>query len=341
MTQNTFDLVSYYANLLIIQYIGRVRAYATVFAQAAPIIMPQITIETVTFPVVPTSGSTPLTYNGSSTSAINWNDSTATIQAKLQQLALNTILGGDAFTATFAEYILGGDAFTTIFTENIDGGDATGFGLSSILVTGSIASGTLTITFNGVTPPAALLGLGTNTLSGPFGAVVPIITETDLSLPLAVQAAYNLIGPSPAQGKQLDVLGKYTGVSRTGNGFTAQVTLDDSDFLSLIQMAVVRNNSGSSLSDIQALLFQFFPGIVTVTDYQDMFISFEIDSGIGSPELIELFVTEGLLPVPMGVGYDIIIFDSVDPFVFADGVGEGFGDSTDPTVGGELSYVLI
>lgn len=178
-------------------------------------------------------------------------------------------------------------------------------GLGSLTVTGSIASLSLYMTFTGVIAPALSLVLVSNTLS-PASTIS--ITETDLTLPLAVQNAYNLLGDDTAVGVQLDVLGEYVGVTRSGLGFATNtpITLDDSDFLSLIKMAIIRNTSGSSLSTIQTLLNKFFPGEMFVVDSKLMFLTFIISSEVGSQDLVQLFVTEGLLPVPMAVGYNVI-----------------------------------
>lgn len=119
-------------------------------------------------------------------------------------------------------------------------------------------------------------------------------------LPDQVQNAFNMDGT--AVGVQLDVLGKYAGVSRTGFGLTGQpITLDDDDFFTLIKLAILTNSSGSDLATIQKLLNEFFPGELFVFDHKEMRMSYLIDSDVGSQELIQLFITEGLLPKPMGV----------------------------------------
>lgn len=138
--------------------------------------------------------------------------------------------------------------------------------------------------------------------------VTPVIMD---QLPTQVENAFDLMGVTPALGDQLDILGKYAGVTRSGNGFTGPITLDDADFLSLVLMAIIKNNSGSSLKDIQALLFQFFPGEILVFDYKDMRMSYLVSSVVGSIDLVQLFVTEGLLPKPMGVALALVIYAPV------------------------------
>ncbi len=271
----TLELLAYYANLLILQYHGKARAIATIRAAVNPFIEPQTSIQTITFATAPTAGAFVLSYGGVSSASISWNDPASTIQTKLRAIT----------------------------------------GLSAVDVTGSISSLTVTVTFTGVDPVADLLVLVSNTLVDSMSApVTPAVTETDVILPLAVQDAFNLNAPNLAQGVQLDTLGKYVGVTRSGNGFVAPITLDDSDFTSLIRMAIARNNAGSSLADIQQIMFQNFGNAITVYDLKNMHMDFFISSTVGSQDLIQLFITEGLLPIPMAVGALIIYFPVIDSF---------------------------
>lgn len=133
-------------------------------------------------------------------------------------------------------------------------------------------------------------------------------------LPVEIQDAFDL---DTAIGAQLDTLGIYVGVTRTGAGFQGQViTLDDDDFRILIKIAIIQNANGSSLSDIQDLIAEFFPGgQILVFDYQNMRMSYMIDSSFVSDDLVQLFVTEGLLPYPMAVGHSTIIYTTpIDEF---------------------------
>jgi Protein of unknown function (DUF2612) len=124
-------------------------------------------------------------------------------------------------------------------------------------------------------------------------------------LPSQVQLAYSL---DTAVGVQLDVIGKYAGVKRTGYVFSGPVTLDDDDFRIIIQMAIAQNNSGSSLADIQNLLHKFFDGTLLIFDYQSMRIDYLFDSTSGSNLLAQFFVRQGSLPKPMGVQMGVLIF---------------------------------
>lgn len=261
----TLQIVQSYVGLLIMQYLNKPKASGFINAIVSPAIIPQTSVQTIAFSAAPSSGTFVLSYNGINSATINWNDSVATIQSDLRAIT----------------------------------------GLSSVTVTGSIASQLLTVTFTGVAPPALLLSVFSNTLF--LSSSVSItITETDETLPLAVQDGFNLIaGTGIASGVQLDVLGAYAGVTRSGQGFTQPITLDDSDFYQFIQMAIIRNQSGSSLATIQSFLNMFFPNEIFVTDNANMTMIYIISQSAGSENLVQLFVTEGLLPIPMAVGVTI------------------------------------
>lgn len=142
--------------------------------------------------------------------------------------------------------------------------------------------------------------------------VTPVIMD---QLPTQVMNAYNLVGDNLAVGKQLDVLAKYVGVSRMGSGFSGPITLDDDNFRILIQMGIIRNFSGSALSDIVGLIYRFFGSQILVFDYQNMQMSYLISSAIGSQDLVQMFITQGLLPKPMGVGLSTVIYTpTIDSF---------------------------
>lgn len=186
----TGELVEYYSNLLISQYNLKPKAVATVQVSVTPIIMPGTSVETIAFAPVPTGGSFELAYDGGTNFVtINWNDSASTIQAKLRGLAPAGLTGGNPDTV-FSDILNGGSPGTTSFADLIDGGTAFGWNLSQIVVTGSIASGLLTVTFVGVQPPAAMLVVLSNSLTP--SPIQITITETDLTMPLAVLNGFSL-----------------------------------------------------------------------------------------------------------------------------------------------------
>lgn len=289
-TTTTTELVAYYANLLIMQYLGQPKAYAQVEATVSPAILPQTSVQTIAFPIEPIDGNFSVSYNGVTSSLIAYDASTLSVEATLRALP----------------------------------------GLSEVVVTGGIlpSDSMLTVTFIGVPPVAELLVVVDNTLLGADSVNCPINIESiDVTLPLAVLNGFNLTGPTAdlAVGAQLDMIGKYAGVSRTGPGFSGVITLSDADFRSLIAMAIAVNSAGSSLYDIQVLLNQFFPGgQILVFDYQNMQMSYLIDSSVGSQELMQMFITQNLLPRPMAVGVALVIYAPIIDSFF------GFGSYTIP-----------
>jgi len=131
----------------------------------------------------------------------------------------------------------------------------------------------------------------------------PVIMD---QLPAAVRDAFNL---ETAEGVQLDLLGSYAGVVRSGNltDGTA-INLTDDDFRQLIKMAITTNSSGSSLYDIQVILNTFFAGQIFVFDLANMQMNYFLNSEVGSLELVQMFVLQNLLPKPMGVQLASLIF---------------------------------
>ncbi len=262
MTTTPLEIVEYYQNLLISQYNGMPNAAGTIGATAAPIIMCQTSVQTLAFSDIATSGAFVLSYDDVSSASIAWNDSAGTIETKLRAIP----------------------------------------GLSAVTVTGSIAGELLTITFDGVNPSALSLVVESNSLLATATPISITVAETDETLPLAVQNGFNLVvGTTTAIGSQLDILGKYVGVSRSGVGFANNITLDDSDYLSLIRMKIILNAAQSDLSTIQNFLVEFFPDEIIVWDHKNMTMDYYISSLVGSNDLVQLFITQNLLPDPMTV----------------------------------------
>lgn len=132
--------------------------------------------------------------------------------------------------------------------------------------------------------------------------IAPIIMD---QLPVIAQDAFSL---ETAIGVQLDVLGKYAGVTRYGYTFTGPITLNDDDFRLLIKIQIIQNAAGSSLDEIQNLLHMFFSDTIFVFDLQNMFLGYLVDSSGINQNLVEVFVTGGFLPKPMAVGFAWIIY---------------------------------
>lgn len=163
--------------------------------------------------------------------------------------------------------------------------------------------------------------------------VEPVIMN---QLPSQVLNAYD---PLTAIGVQLDVIGKYVGVSRVGNTLNGPVTLDDDDYRQLIKMVIIKNNSGSSLATIQSLLSANFPSQIFCSDNQTMGLNYVLVNSLGTDDLLEIIVTGGYLPKPMGVQVSATIVPDFEFPVFK------FRDYNNPTDGSPFNnyaaYQLI
>jgi len=158
----------------------------------------------------------------------------------------------------------------------------------------------IVVTFNTIIAPQ-LLSVVNNTLMSSGSAVIATVTT------------------NVAIGQQLDWLGLYNGVTRSGIGINGQaITLDDAQFLQLIQIAISSNHLGSSLADIQDFIATYFPnGAILVFDYANttpMQMSYLISSTAINENVIQLAVADGLLPVPMAVGVSYIVAPVVNEF---------------------------
>lgn len=141
-------------------------------------------------------------------------------------------------------------------------------------------------------------------------------------LPIQIEQSF---GVDDAEGVQLDILAKYTGVQRRATDFAGPVTLSDDNLRILMKVAILQNNSGSSLSDIQNLINIFFKDTLFVFDYKDMTMSYFLDSNEASLELAEVFITGDHLPRPMGV--------RLRPLLFVPSIDNWFGFRTTAAAG--------
>ena len=121
-------------------------------------------------------------------------------------------------------------------------------------------------------------------------------------LPLTLLDAFDL---DTAVGVQLDILGKYQGITRYSYGTNGPFTLDDDDFRKLIRLAIVKNTSDSSLKTINTLLYTYFNNEIQVLDNKDMTLQYIITTS--STNLFQAFQYQNLLPSPMGVGINVIV----------------------------------
>lgn len=124
-------------------------------------------------------------------------------------------------------------------------------------------------------------------------------------LPSILQNSFSI---DSAQGPQLDILGKYIGISRKVNSFTSFVVLSDIDYRILLKIKIATNNLGSSFLDIQDFINNNLSGTLKAFDHKDMSMSFFMSSQIISQTLAQVIVQQDLLPRPMGVGSSAIVY---------------------------------
>lgn len=183
----------------------------------------------------------------------------------------------------------------------------------------------------------AILPSGYVTLGGSLASGILILSFTNVN-PTVLSIVANSTGETTtidtnlAYGAQLDVLAKYAGVKRNGNGPSGAVTLSDSDLYTLIQLGIITNNFGSSLADIDNLLFTFFQGNIRVFDNQQMQLAYTVNGAYFSNALLDCIISQGLFPKPMGVQLAGIILGT-EFFAFCDAqiptnrTGYGFNDA--------------
>lgn len=130
-------------------------------------------------------------------------------------------------------------------------------------------------------------------------------------LPLNVKNAFDL---DTAIGVQLDSIGKYMGITRTGVDLDNNPqTLDDDDFRTLIKLFIVKNYSDATLYEMKEIMFQYFGNDIMLFDYKGMRIGYFLSSAAGSDDLAKFIVANNYLPSPMGVGFSATIYiDSLD-----------------------------
>ena len=159
---------------------------------------------------------------------------------------------------------------------------------------------------------------------------------------LDVINGFNLL---TAVGKQLDILGKYIGLSRNVKdkiGSPATIILTDEQYRLLLQLKLVCNTSYSSTSQIRRALYQIFPNDIRVFDDRTMEMEYQLSTRFN--DLVPVIVTEKLLPFPMGLGFNVIIVpDLLELYGYYgyDGLNDnpnGYSSYTDGFRGKFLSY---
>lgn len=148
-----------------------------------------------------------------------------------------------------------------------------------------------------------------------------------------------------AVGKQLDILGKYIGLSRNVKekvSSPATVILTDDQYRLLLKLKLVCNTSYSATSQIRNALFQIFPNDIRVFDDRTMEMEYQLSEMFNGLE--NVIIAEELLPFPMGLGFNVIVVpDLLQLYGYYgyDGLNDnpnGYSSYTDGFRGKFLSY---
>lgn len=109
-----------------------------------------------------------------------------------------------------------------------------------------------------------------------------------------------------AVGQQLDILGKYIGLSRQVKIFLPNQTtrLNDDDYRTLFKLKLITNNGRASTGEIKKSLYELFPDTIRVYDNRDMSYTYFVSDTL--QDLMTIIVSEELLPLPMSVEYRLI-----------------------------------
>lgn len=107
---------------------------------------------------------------------------------------------------------------------------------------------------------------------------------------------YNAFNVDTTTGAQLDAIGRFLGVERFG--------LDDDLYRVLLNFKIVVDNGGSSMRDIDEILYEFFGRDIVCHNNQDMSLTYIIINNYSS--LIPIIIANNFLPMPLGVEVRLI-----------------------------------
>lgn len=159
-----------------------------------------------------------------------------------------------------------------------------------------------------------------------------------LSLILAVRDVFNI---DTATGKNLDMLGKYLGVSRWYyDNVGTQIELTDEEFRMLIKFKAISNTSDASHYSIDQALYDFFGLSMRASSAGNMQMTFFITSD--AERVVEAAIQQRAIPTPLGVEankivvqdkkfFGVVTYDNQYAFYKT-----GFLDYNDPDKDGEV-----
>lgn len=180
-----------------------------------------------------------------------------------------------------------------------------------------------------------------NVVTDPFTRTVVTALDIDDApiLPLAIAPAFDI---QTAVGQQLQFLAEAVGITNAGFNLLGNwVVLTDAQFRQLLQAGSGRNYLRATLPAIIQFIKTYFSTSLQVTDDLYMHMTYYYSEVLGSDPVTELFITQGLLPRPLGVGMNVIGF-GYDYFGFLEDTNaDTFGDVNVPATGGYMPEILI
>lgn len=168
------------------------------------------------------------------------------------------------------------------------------------------------------------------------------LSTIEKNLPQAIINGFDI---NTASGVQLDILGKYIGLSRKTKALIGALQtniLSDEQYRVLLKLKLIKNCRFSSTSQIKSALYAEFPNSIRVFDNRDMTYDYELSDFW--QDLLGVITSEDLLPTPMGVGYTaVIVPDLLELYGYSDYSGlndnpNGYSSYTDGFRGRYLSY---
>lgn len=148
-----------------------------------------------------------------------------------------------------------------------------------------------------------------------------------------------------AVGHQLDILGKYIGLTRqvkVNIGDSDTNILTDEQYRILLKLKLISNTNFSSTSQIRTALYQLFPNDIRLFDNRTMNYEYQLSTLFN--DLVNVIIAEELLPLPMGIGFTANVVPdllSIYGYYGYDGLNDnpnGYSSYTDGFKGKYLSY---
>lgn len=140
---------------------------------------------------------------------------------------------------------------------------------------------------------------------------------------------------------------EYNGTLVYDDIITHENSLFDSDFLTLIQLAIIQNNSNYSHASIDTEMYNFFGLDIRPESSGGMEMTYFVSANI--TPLVEAIIAKKLFPKPMGVGLHVVnditglMFAFSDYSGYSSPYGYGFSDYSnfDSLSGQDLIYAQI